>query len=98
MASDSRNTAAAAINAAISSADHRYTPPEERRWKVYWARYWCFKSQKREKRIVPAARSEGASGSARGWPPAPAGLALAPPSSPASFVNSTVQSPASFTL
>lgn len=96
MASDGRNTAAAAINAAISSADHRYTPPEERRWKVYWARYWCFKSHKREKRIVPAARSEGASGSARGWPAAQ--LGLVPPSSPASFVNSTVQSPASFTL
>lgn len=99
MASDGRNSATvAAINAAISSADNLYSPPEERRWKVHWARYWCFKSQKREKRIVPAARSEGASGSAREWPIVQAGLALAPPSSPASFVNSTVQSPASFTL
>ncbi|KAI5073732.1 hypothetical protein GOP47_0011745 [Adiantum capillus-veneris] len=100
MASDGRNSVTvAAINAAISSADHLYSPPEEeRRWKVYWARYWCFKSQKREKRIVPAARSEGASGSAREWPTAQAGLGLVPPSSPASFVNSTVQSPASFAL
>ncbi|MCO5613189.1 hypothetical protein L7F22_067465 [Adiantum nelumboides] len=100
MASDGRNSATVdAINAAILSADNLYSPPEEeRRWKVYWARYWCFKSQKREKRIVPAARSEGASGSAREWPTAQAGLGLAPPSSPASFVNSTVQSPASFTL
>eukprot|EP00250_Pteridium_aquilinum_P000077 c10095_g1_i1 orf=525-2138(-) len=96
MTSDGRSTAAA-INAAISSADQRHTAPEQRRWKGYWTRYWCFKSQKREKRIVPAARPHGASESAHEWP-AQAVLALAPPSSPASFVNSSVQSPASFTL
>ncbi|MCO5586876.1 hypothetical protein L7F22_040821 [Adiantum nelumboides] len=100
MASDGRNSVTvSAINAAISSADHLYSPPEEERgWKVYWARYWCFKSQKREKRIVPAARSDPASGSAREWPTAQAGLGLVPPSSPASFINSTVQSPANFAL
>lgn len=104
MASDSRSAAAAAISNAISSAaalssvDQRYSRPEERSWKVYWARYWCFKSQKREKRIVPAARSEDASGSMQGWPGAQAGLGLVPPSSPASFVNSTLQSPVSLSL
>lgn len=96
MASD--GSTAAAINAAISSADQRHTAPEQRRWKGYWTKYWCFRSHKREKRIVPAARPHGASDSAREWPPAQAVLALAPPSSPASFVNSSVQSPASFTL
>ncbi|MCO5554631.1 hypothetical protein L7F22_008163 [Adiantum nelumboides] len=87
-------TTAAAISAAIlSSAEQRYTAPEPRRWKGYWTRYWCFKSQKREKQIVPAGRSHGASESSQGWLPAQAVLALVPPSSPVSFVNSSVHSP-----
>lgn len=93
MASGGGSTAAAVSAAIISSADQRYTAPEPRRWRGYWTRYWCFKSQRREKRIVPAARPHGASDSSRGWLPAQAVLALVPPSSPASFVNSSVHSP-----
>ena len=65
-----------------------------------WARYWCFKSPKRERRIVPSTRSEGGgvSGPVGTWPISQPGLGLAPPSSPASFINSSVQSPASFSL
>lgn len=102
-ASDARYTAAAinAAAAAISSADPRYYAPERRRWKDSWARYWCFGSQKRDKRIVPTARGDGGMASGRGWASADlahSGLSLAPPSSPASFANSSAHSPASFTL
>eukprot|EP00249_Psilotum_nudum_P021099 c27970_g1_i3 orf=453-2249(+) len=94
----------AAINAAavaISSADTRYTTAEQSRWKNFWSGLWCFGSQKRTKRIVPAARLEVSSGSSRLWQsnvPAQSSLAIAPPSSPASFVNSSIQSPVSFSL
>ncbi|KAI5070992.1 hypothetical protein GOP47_0013243 [Adiantum capillus-veneris] len=93
MASEGGSSAAAISAAIISSAEQRYTAPEPRRWKGYWTRYWCFKSQKREKRIVPAFQPHGASDSSRGWLPAQAVLALVPPSSPASFLNSSVHSP-----
>lgn len=98
--SDAGNTVAAinAAAAAISSANPRYLPPQRRRWKDSWARYWCFGWQKRDKRIVPTSRGDGGSASGRGWTAICPAQALAPPSSPASFVNSSVHSPVSFTL
>jgi len=100
----------AAANA-ITAMNNRNPAPQQRRWKDYWTRFWCFGPQKRPKRIVPASRlqegnmignlpdgSQQVSGANQ--PATLSPLLLAPPSSPASLVNSgnpsSVPSPAGF--
>ncbi|KAG5563279.1 hypothetical protein RHGRI_005884 [Rhododendron griersonianum] len=92
---------------AIASAESR-TPQaiQKRRWGSCWSLYWCFGSQKPNKRIGHAVLSPettvpGAAVTAAEVPPQAPALVLpfvAPPSSPASFLNSEppscTQSPA----
>lgn len=99
----------AAANA-ITAMNNRNPAPQQRRWKDYWTRFWCFGPQKRPKRIVPASRvQEGntignlpdeAQASGANQPATLTPLLLAPPSSPASLLNSgnpsSVPSPAGF--
>lgn len=100
----------AAANA-ITAMNNRNPAPQQRRWKDYWTRFWCFGPQKRPKRIVPASRvqegnmignlpDEAQQVSGPNQPTTLSPLLLAPPSSPASFVNSgnpsSVPSPAGF--
>lgn len=100
----------AAANA-ITAMNNRNPAPQQRRWKDYWTRFWCFGPQKRPKRIVPASRAqegnmignlpdEAQQVGGANQPTTLSPLLLAPPSSPASFVNSgnpsSVPSPAGF--
>ena len=41
---------------ATTTMNNRNFAPQQRRWKDYWTRFWCFGPQKRPKRIVPASR------------------------------------------
>lgn len=93
---------ASAINQGAANFASLDTRDQERRWRGYWSKFWCFGSHKRSnKQIVPSLNPDGTMRLSQGWAEAgsaQAGLSLAPPSSPASIINSSIQSPASFTL
>ncbi|XP_056173861.1 uncharacterized protein LOC115692310 isoform X2 [Syzygium oleosum] len=93
---------------AIASAENRVPQAavQKKRWGAFWSLYWCFGSQKHQKRIGPAVLLPETMGST-GDAPATHNLAqptaitlpfVAPPSSPASFLQSeppsAAQSPA----